>query len=109
MADMNQISKIAPFAPVSPIAPVGGVPQQPFVNDAPLDKSFASVLKRAVDEVNLNQQRSEQALADVATGQIKDLHQAAIAIGKAENSMKLMLEVRNKAISAYKEILRTQI
>ncbi|MDE6977999.1 MAG: flagellar hook-basal body complex protein FliE [Helicobacter sp.] len=109
MADMNQISKIAPFAPVSPIAPVGGVPQQPFVNDAPLDKSFASVLKRAVDEVNLNQQQSEQALADVATGQIKDLHQAAIAIGKAENSMKLMLEVRNKAISAYKEILRTQI
>ena len=48
-------------------------------------------------------------MADMATGQIKDLHQAAIAIGKAENSMKLMLEVRNKAISAYKELIKTQI
>lgn len=110
MADFNQIGKIAPFNPVNPITPVSGGASQAFAtNDAPLDKSFASVLKRAVDEVNTRQQQSEQALADVATGQVKDLHQAAIAIGKAENSMKLMLEVRNKAISAYKEILRTQI
>lgn len=72
-------------------------------------KTFASMLKDTVDEVNARQKVSEQALADMATGQIKDLHQAAIAIGKAENSMKLMLEVRNKAISAYKELIRTQI
>lgn len=72
-------------------------------------KSFAEVLKSSIDEGNLRQKESEKALADVASGQVKDLHQAAIAIGKAENSMKLMLEVRNKAISAYKEILRTQI
>lgn len=111
MADINQLNQIAPFAPVNPVNPVGGgTPSQQFAtNNAPLDKSFASVLKKAVDEVNTRQQQSEQALADIATGQVKDLHQAAIAIGKAENSMKLMLEVRNKAISAYKEILRTQI
>ncbi len=48
-------------------------------------------------------------MSDIATGQVKDLHQAAIAIDKAEMSMKLMLEVRNKAVSAYKEILRTQM
>jgi flagellar hook-basal body complex protein FliE len=35
-----------------------------------------------------------------------DLRQAALAIDKAENSMKLMLEVRNKALDAYKELLR---
>ncbi|OHE06697.1 MAG: flagellar hook-basal body complex protein FliE, partial [Sulfurimonas sp. RIFCSPLOWO2_12_FULL_34_6] len=46
---------------------------------------------------------------DMATGQVKDLHQAALAIGKAETSMKLMLEIRNKALSAYKELGRTQI
>lgn len=71
--------------------------------------SFAEILKSSIDEGNRLQKESEKALADVATGQIKDLHQAAIAIGRAENSMKLMLEVRNKAVSAYKEILRTQI
>ncbi len=67
------------------------------------------MLKEAVDEVNAYQKTNEQVMADMATGQIKDIHQAAIAIGKAENSMKLMLEVRNKAISAYKELIRTQI
>ncbi|PAF46280.1 flagellar hook-basal body complex protein FliE [Helicobacter sp. 12S02634-8] len=70
---------------------------------------FSELLKKSIDELNLAQENSDKALADMASGQIKDLHQAAIAIGKAETSMKLMLEVRNKAISAYKEILRTQI
>lgn len=72
-------------------------------------KGFMDSMKEAFDEVNKSQKSSEQALADVASGQIKDLHQAAIAIGKAEMSMKTMLEVRNKAINAYKEILRTQV
>lgn len=75
----------------------------------PPTKSFGSMLKDAVDEVNTYQKTTEQAMADMATGQIKDLHQAAIVIGKAENSMRLMLEVRNKAISAYKELIKTQI
>lgn len=75
----------------------------------PPSKTFGSMLKDAVNEVNAYQKTTEQAMADMATGQIKDLHQAAVVIGKAENSMKLMLEVRNKAISAYKELIKTQI
>ncbi|WP_104697481.1 MULTISPECIES: flagellar hook-basal body complex protein FliE [unclassified Helicobacter] len=70
---------------------------------------FTKLLKKSIDELNETQEASDKALADMATGQVKDLHQAAIAIGKAETNMKLMLEVRNKAISAYKEILRTQV
>ena len=62
-----------------------------------------------MDESNQIQQKGEKALADLATGQVKDLHQAALALNKAETSMKMMLEVRNKALSAYKEIMRTQI
>lgn len=72
-------------------------------------KDFGQVLKDSLGEVNTLQETSEKAMADIATGQVKDLHQASIAIDKAEISMKLMLEVRNKAISAYKEVLRTQM
>lgn len=72
-------------------------------------ESFADVLKKSINETNELQVQGEQAATDIATGQVKDLHQAAIAIDKAETSMKLMLEVRNKAVSAYKEILRTQM
>jgi len=70
---------------------------------------FAQELKNAINNVNEMQVESEKAMSDIATGQVKDLHQAAIAIDKAEISMKLMLEVRNKALNAYKEITRTQM
>ena len=78
-------------------------------NSAQSEGGFGNYLKKAIDEVNNLQKDGDKAIADVASGQIKDLHQAAIAIGKAENSMKVMLEVKNKAIAAYKEILRTQV
>ena len=70
---------------------------------------FAEHLKSALNEVNELQETSENAVADLATGQVKDLHQAAMAIGKAETNMKLMLEIRNKALNAYKELGRTQL
>lgn len=70
---------------------------------------FAQQLKSAMNDVNAMQVDGEKAMSDIATGQVKDLHQAALAIDKAEISMKMMLEVRNKALSAYKEITRTQL
>ena len=72
-------------------------------------EKFASHLKSALNEVNDIQQNSEKAIGDLASGQVKDLHQAALAIGKAETSMQLMLEIRNKALNAYKELGRTQL
>ena len=72
-------------------------------------EGFLSVLKDTINELNTEQEKADIASASIATGTVKDLHQAAIAIDKAEISMKMMLEVRNKALSAYKDILRTQV
>lgn len=76
------------------------------VNDG---SDFSKVLQESLGEVNKTQIKGDQAMADIATGEVKNLHQAALAIGKAETSMKVMLEIRNKALSAYKEISRTQL
>ena len=78
---------------------------------APAQKSgeFSAILNKTLRELNESQVAADKAVAELATGEITDLHQAAIAIGKAETSMKLMLEIRNKAISAYKEVARTQL
>ncbi len=70
---------------------------------------FEKLLKKSINDLDTAQKKGEAAMTDIATGEVKDLHQAAIAINKAESSMKFMLEVRNKAINAYKEISRTQI
>lgn len=78
-------------------------------NKTTSNSDFSKVLKESLGEVNKTQKNADKAMADIATGEVKNLHQAAIAIGKAETSMKVMLEIRNKALSAYKEISRTQL
>ena len=94
---------------INNISNLNPLEQKSSKNDNLLDQSFSDILTKTLGELNDVQQKADKAVADQATGEEKDLHQAAIAIGKAETSMKLMLEVRNKAISAYKEIARTQL
>ncbi len=92
---------------ISPLAITEGVNAKQ--NSATSGSDFFSILQSTIGEVNAQQKTADNALGQIATGQVKDLHQAAIAIDKAEISMKVMLEVRNKAINAYKELLKTQI
>jgi len=73
------------------------------------DGSFADILKKEIDTTNDMMQSAEKAEADIATGKVEDLAKASITIQKAEMQMKMVLEVRNKAINAYKELLKTQI
>jgi len=73
------------------------------------DLDFGKILKNEIDSTNKMLEASEKAQVDIATGQADDLAKASITIQKAEMKMKMMLEVRNKAINAYKELMKTQI
>ena len=73
------------------------------------DGSFENLLKKEISETNNMLESAKQAETNMATGDVKDLAKASITIQKAELKMKMMLEVRNKAINAYKELLKTQI
>lgn len=71
--------------------------------------SFESMLKDAVSDVNKQQVEGYNAMEGIATGKVTNLQQAVQQIEEAELTMKLALEVKNKAINAYKEIGRMQI
>lgn len=71
-------------------------------------KSFQSMLNDAIGEVNSNQVDGYKAMEGIATGKVTNLQEAVQKIEEAELSLKLALEVKNKAISAYKEISRIQ-
>jgi len=73
------------------------------------DVDFSEILKKELDETNKLMQKADRAEAEIASGEVEDLAKASITIQKAEMKMKMMLEVRNKAINAYKELLKTQI
>lgn len=79
------------------------------LQDNATDKSFQSMLNDAITEVNDEQVKGYDAMQGIATGKVTNLQEAVQRIEEAELSMKLALEVKNKAISAYKEIVKMQI
>lgn len=94
---------------INPISTADLLAQKTGKTAEAAQSGFSEKLKNALGNAGPKQTDGEKTMSDIVTGSVKDLHQAAIAIDKAEISMKLMLEVRNKALSAYKEITRTQI
>jgi len=71
--------------------------------------SFGNVLKNAVSEVNNLQKQADGEIQKIMTGESQDLHTTAIAIQKADLSFQMMMQVRNKIVQAYQEVLRMPI
>lgn len=76
---------------------------------APQEKgdNFEALLKDAVNKVNTVQNEAEKAIQELSSG--GDVTSAVIAMEKADLSFQVMLQVRNKLINAYEEIMRLQI
>lgn len=70
---------------------------------------FAQALKESIQSVNQAQLNSEKVTNQFINGQITDLHHVMIAAEKASVTRTLTIEVRNKVIDAYKEIMRMPI
>lgn len=79
---------------------------QKFNND---QSSFSNVLKNSIEEVNETQVKAYDAMNDIATGKVENLQEAVQKIEEAELSLKLGLEVKNKALGAYKQIMSMQV
>jgi flagellar hook-basal body complex protein FliE len=75
----------------------------------PTSDSFASMLGKMVSDVNTEQAASTQAVSALQGGQNIPLHQAVIAMEEANVSFQLMVEVRNRLMDAYQEIMRMQV
>lgn len=86
-------------------AEADAAPFQP--SEAP-ERGFHDVLHNAIDEIQQLEGQAAQKVAGVLTGNGDDVHKALIAVEKADLSFQLMMQVRNKIISAYEEISRMQ-
>ena len=76
---------------------------------AHVTEDFKQVLTDALEQVNDHQLQAEALHNELAEGQTDNLHQVAVAAEKASLSLQLALQVRNKAVEAYQEIMRMQI
>jgi flagellar hook-basal body complex protein FliE len=71
--------------------------------------SFDKVLQNSIQEVNQLQHAADRSIEQLIAGRSKNLHETMIAMEKADISFRLMMEVRNKIIEAYHEIMRMQV
>lgn len=80
------------------------------VSGAAGGSDFASALKNAIDEVNQAQQSAQQMSQDFATGNTNaNLQDVMVNLQKANISFQQMVQVRNKLVSAYHDIMNMQV
>ena len=92
------------FGQLSP----GNAIQPSGVASAP-GATFANTLERMVTDVSSKQAVASEAVSGLMSGQGVPLHQAMIAMEEASVSFQLMVEVRNKLLESYQELMRMQV
>lgn len=85
-----------------------GIQTQPYT-PYEAQQSFASVFKESIKKVNEAQAVSDKLTERMARGENVDLHQVMIASQKASVTLQATLEVRNKVVEAYQEMMRMNV
>lgn len=71
--------------------------------------SFADMLKDAVGKVNTMQKTADTKMEQLATGKTDNIQDVMVATEQADIAMRLMVNIRNKVIDAYQEIMKMQV
>jgi flagellar hook-basal body complex protein FliE len=94
------LSSIAPIPLPDSLAPAGATSS----SDA-----FSGILKDTIGSLQSLQNNADSAVQQFLTGENDDLHTTVLATQRAELAFELGLQVRNKVISAYQEVMKMQL
>jgi len=101
---INGISSPNPLGQISPngnSSPIGGAKTD--------GDTFGSLVKNSLESLDGSQKAAEQEITKAVTGESPDLHKTIIALQTADLKFQLGLQVRNKLIGAYEEVMRMQV
>ncbi|RSL32860.1 flagellar hook-basal body complex protein FliE [Salibacterium salarium] len=76
---------------------------------AEAQESFKQSLNEAITNVNDRQIESNEMTSKLASGEVDNLHEVMVAAEKASVTLQTTVEVRNKALESYKQIMRMQV
>lgn len=97
----NPISSLTGLATLAPATATNSVEKA--------SGSFEKMLTEMVSQVNSTQTTGDQAINKLQTGEAKHLHEVMIAVEEADVSLRMLVQIRNKALTAYEEIMRMQV
>ncbi len=72
-------------------------------------KSFGEALKESLNDVNNFQLEADKSIEAMVSGENKDIHGTMIALSKADLAFRMTVQVRNKILDAYQEVMRMQV
>jgi flagellar hook-basal body complex protein FliE len=96
------IPPIAGGLPIAPVTPPGGA-------TGPSAPGFGDALGRGLQQVSGAEHRADALMQDVATGGTASVHELMIATTEAGLATDVLVQVRDKALEAYHEVMRMQV
>lgn len=98
--------------PVSASAGISHIGSQPLSHRTAVkpsgDQGFGKLVDGLVQQTNQAQLSSDKAIEDLVTGKTDNVQQVVMAVANAEMSFQLFMELRNKLIDSYNELMRMQ-
>src|SRR5262249_51594619 len=73
------------------------------------DGEFQNVLKSAIDQVESSRADADQSVQRFLAGEGDDLHSTVLSVQRADLEFEMLMQVRNKVVSAYQEVMRMQM
>jgi flagellar hook-basal body complex protein FliE len=71
--------------------------------------SFKDLLVNSISEVQRLQTQADQSIRELVSGEIADVSQVLVAIEKADIAFNTMMQIRNKIVEAYQEVIRMSV
>jgi flagellar hook-basal body complex protein FliE len=99
------INSATPLQPVSPLE----MPGQTGTSAKPAEVSFNDVLRESIVRVENSAAQASAMVENFISGDTQDLHTVALAAQKAGLELDMFLQVRNKLVQAYQEVMRMQL
>jgi len=97
--------------PINPIKAVAANPTslEPKTDVPPTDQGFGASVKNALQSVSNAEAQADAVAVDIATGGNSGVHELMTSMAKAELAVELLVQVRNRALEAYQEVMRMQV
>src|SRR5713101_6699860 len=96
-------------SPISSLGPIAPLPVAPLSMGSKSASGFGSILTDAMQRVEGLGNDATKSVENFLSGEGDDLHKTIMATQRAELAMELFLQVRNKVVQAYQEVMRMQV
>jgi flagellar hook-basal body complex protein FliE len=94
---------------IGPIARPGAVELSGLDSAARTEQPFSKLMNQMLGEVTQSQMKMDQDVTNLATGQADNVHEIVLNVAQADLMFRLVMEVRDRLISSYQDVMRMQI